>query len=112
MSIVYYISSDRIGNQSPDLGVKLMHSFFLKLLETPEKPTHILFMESGVKLLLDSFSAIDALKILENEMKVELLACQTCLDFYGIKDKITAGKISNMPDIIFAMHQADKVIHL
>lgn len=112
MSIVYYISSDRMGNQDPELGKKLIHSFFLKLLESPSKPTHILFVESGVKLLLPSFSAIDALKILAKEMEVELLACQTCLNYYGIKEQLAVGKISNMPEIIRTMHEAEKVISL
>lgn len=112
MSFVYYISSDRMGNQDPDLGKKLLHNFFIKLLDSPAKPTHILLVESGVKLLLPSFTAIDALKILETEMEIEFLACQTCLDYYGIREQLTVGKISNMPEIIQTMHEADKVIHL
>lgn len=112
MALVYYISSDRIGNQDAELGQKLMHSFFIKLLEASPKPSHILFLESGVRLLLPSFSAVDALKILESEMGVELLACQTCLNHYGIKDRICLGKVSNMPEIIRIMHEADKVIKL
>lgn len=111
MSIVYFISSDRMGNQDQELGQTLMRNFLLKLLEASEKPSHILFVESSVKLLLPTFSAIDALKILEKEMGVELLACKTCLDFYGI-ERIAAGQISNMPDIIRTMHEADKVISL
>jgi sulfur relay (sulfurtransferase) complex TusBCD TusD component (DsrE family) len=46
------------------------------------------------------------------ERGVEVLACQTCLDYYGIIEKIAAGKVSNMADIIEAMQAADKVIHL
>lgn len=112
MALVYYISSDRIGNQDPELGQKLMHSFFLRLLEASPKPTHILFLESGVRLLLPSFSAVDALKILEGEMGVELLACQTCLNYYGIRDQICLGRVSNMPEIIRTMHEATQVIKL
>lgn len=112
MSIVYYITSDRIGCQDPELGKKLMHNFFLKLLESSAKPTHIVFLESGVKLLIPAFSAIDALKILEREMEVELLACQTCLDYYGLKEDLAVGQVSNMTEIIQILHEADKVIHL
>jgi len=43
---------------------------------------------------------------------VEVLACQTCLDYYDMKEKMAAGTVSNMPDIIEAMHTAGKVIHL
>ncbi|RNC29382.1 MAG: hypothetical protein AWM53_00735 [Candidatus Dichloromethanomonas elyunquensis] len=112
MSFAYFISSDKIGNQDPELGQRLMHSFFIKLLEAEEKPSYILFAERGVKLLLPEFSAVDALKILETEYGVQLLACVTCLDYYGIKDQLEVGQISGMPDIIAAMHESDKVIHI
>lgn len=112
MSLAYYISSDTIGHQDPELGKRLMHSFFMKLLEAAEKPSHIFFLERGVHLLLPEFSAVNVLKILEKESSVELLACVTCLEYYGIRDKIEVGKISSMPEIISAMHESDKVIHL
>jgi len=112
MSFSYFISSDTIGHQDPELGKRLMHSFFLKLLVADEKPSHILFLERGVKLLLPEFSAVDALKILAEESGVTLLACVTCLDYYGIKDRIEVGEISTMPEIIEVMHESDKVIHI
>ena len=112
MSFSYFITSDTIGHQDPELGKRLMHSFFMKLLEAAEKPSHILFLEKGVQLLLPEFSAVNALKILEKESGVILLACVTCLDYYGIKDKIEVGQVSSMPDIIEAMHESDKVIHI
>ncbi len=111
-SFVYFVTSDTIGNQDQELGKRLINNFFIKLLEADEKPSHILFVESGVKLLLADFAAVSALKILESEFGVKLLACVTCLDFYGIRDKIETGQISSMPEIISAMHEADKVIHI
>jgi Uncharacterized conserved protein involved in intracellular sulfur reduction len=112
MSFSYFVSSDIIGHQDPELGKRLMHSFFLKLSEAAEKPSHIFFLERGVQLLLPEFTAFEALKILEKEWGVTLLACVTCLDYYAIKDKIKVGKVSTMPEIIAAMHGCDKVIHI
>ncbi len=112
MSFSYFISSDTIGHQDPELGKRLMHSFFLKLLEAAEKPSHILFLEKGVQLLLPEFSAVDALKILAVESSVTLLACVTCLDYYGIRDKIEVGEVSTMSEIIAVMHESNKVIHI
>lgn len=88
-----------------------MSTFFLKLVQANKLPSHILFMERGVKLLLPESLSLDAIKVLEGR-GVEMLACQTCLDFYGIKDRIAAGKVSNMPEIVEVMHEAGKVIHL
>lgn len=112
MSFVYFISSDKIGNQDSELGKRLIHTFFMKLREAAEKPSHILFVEKGVQLLLPEFSAVNALEILENEFGVKLLACVTCLDYYSIRDKIKVGQDSNMAEIISVMHNSDKVIHL
>jgi hypothetical protein len=66
MSFVYFITSDKIGSQEPELGQRLMNSFFAKLLEAAEKASHILFMERAVKLLLSDSLASNALKILES----------------------------------------------
>lgn len=107
---VYYITSDKIGSQDPDLGGRLMYTFFLKLVQAAQLPSKILLMERGVLLLSESL-CLDPIKVLEGR-GVEILACQTCLDYYEIKEKIQAGKVSNMPDIIEAMQTAEKVIHL
>lgn len=107
---VYLITSDKIGSQDPELGARLMSTFFLKLVQAIRLPSHILLMERGVLLLTESL-CLDPIKVLEGR-GVEILACQTCLDYYGIKERMGAGKVSNMPDIIEAMQTAGKVIHL
>lgn len=43
MSFTYFISSDTIGYEDPELGKRLMHNFFMKLLEVAEKLSHIFF---------------------------------------------------------------------
>jgi selenium metabolism protein YedF len=110
-NFLYCLTSDKIGCQDQELGSRLMNTFFLKLVQAVKHPSHIILMERGVNLLLPESPSLDAIKMLE-ERGVTMLACQTCLDYYGIKEKIGAGKISNMPDIIEAMQAAAKVIHL
>ena len=107
--IVYLITSDKIGNQDQELGGRLMNTFFLKLVQAGQQPTHILLMERGVQLLTQDSSSLDPLKVLEAR-GVSILACQTCLEYYGIREKICAGTISNMPDILDVLHEAGKVI--
>lgn len=110
-NFVYFIASDKIGSQDQELGLRLMSTFFLKLIQANSLPSHILLMERGVQMLLPESPCLDPIKVLEGR-GVEILACLTCLDYYGMKEKIGAGKISNMPDIIAAMQAAGKVIHL
>ena len=52
-----------------------------------------------------------ALKALE-EKGTEVLVCGTCLDFYGLKDSLKVGEISNMYDILGRMQEVSKVITL
>ncbi|KLU60739.1 DsrE/DsrF-like family protein [Peptococcaceae bacterium CEB3] len=112
MSFIYLISSDTIGHQEPELGRKLMAAFVRNLAKADQKPSHILFVENGVKLLLPEFSALNALRALEDDFGVKLLACVTCLDYFDIREKIEAGRESNMAEIISVMHASEKVINL
>ena len=41
---------------------------------------------------------------------MEILTCGTCLDFYGLKDKLAVGGVTNMYAIVEKMSKAAKVI--
>ncbi len=43
-------------------------------------------------------------------MGIEILACGTCLDFYGLKERVAVGSVSNMYNFIELQIEADKVI--
>ncbi len=43
---------------------------------------------------------------------VERIVCQTCLDYFGLRDKVAEGIVGGMPDIIEAMQKAEKVVSL
>jgi sulfur relay (sulfurtransferase) complex TusBCD TusD component (DsrE family) len=54
---------------------------------------------------------IEQLKALEAK-GVHLILCSTCLNHYGLPDKVQVGIIGGMTDLIEAQWQADKVITL
>jgi hypothetical protein len=41
---------------------------------------------------------------------VEILSCGTCLQHFGIEDKLRVGKVTNMFEIIDSLNAAAKVI--
>ncbi len=43
---------------------------------------------------------------------VPLIACRTCLDYYGLLDQVVVGEIGNMLRIVEAQATAAKVITL
>ena len=46
------------------------------------------------------------------EKGTEVLVCGTCLDFYGLKEQLKVGEVSNMYDILGRMQEAAKTITL
>ena len=41
---------------------------------------------------------------------MEILTCGTCLNYYGLTDKLTVGGVSNMYTIVEKLAGASKVI--
>ena len=41
---------------------------------------------------------------------VEILTCGTCLNFYGLTDKLQVGEVTNMYVIAEKMTQADLIV--
>ncbi|MCF7919463.1 MAG: sulfurtransferase-like selenium metabolism protein YedF [Candidatus Cloacimonetes bacterium] len=93
-----FISSESIGDGSEELGKKLMKAFTFSLNELQVKPQCLLFMNAGVKLCIEKADTLANLKKLA-EYGTEILVCGTCLDYFGISNKLAVGKISNMYDI-------------
>lgn len=92
---VLLITSNQLGDGSEELGYLLMKNFIFTLLETPQQPDRILFLNSGVLLATEGAETVEALKQLE-ERGVELLACGVCLDYFKKKDQLAVGQVTNM----------------
>jgi hypothetical protein len=41
---------------------------------------------------------------------VQILSCVTCLDYFGLADKLEVGKATNMNDAVDALMTADHVV--
>jgi len=109
---VLFIGSDIIGRgENYDLGNLLMQKFLHEVGGHQLKPGTVVLMNNGVKLVTDASPSSGELKQLENQ-GVEILACGTCLSRLHLTDKVTVGKVSNMPDITDTLLKAGKIISL
>ncbi len=41
---------------------------------------------------------------------VEILTCGTCLNYYGLTEKLAVGGVTNMYSIVEAMTGADRIV--
>ena len=90
-------------------GIELMEKFLHTLEGLPDKPKAICFYTEGVKLTAQGSAVELGLKLLDSE-GVRLVACQTCLDHYGVEDRIAAVEVVGMNDIVAILAEASKVI--
>ena len=103
------LSSDHMGEGAEELGKILMKSFLYALTQQDELPDTILCYNGGAKLTCEGSESLEDLKDLAAR-GVEILTCGTCLNFYGISEKLQVGSVTNMYDIVERMSSADRVI--
>ncbi|MBS6024819.1 MAG: sulfurtransferase-like selenium metabolism protein YedF [Paeniclostridium sordellii] len=106
-----FINSDKMGNGNDELGHVLMKGYIYTLTESKPYPKSILFVNSGIKLTTENEATIENLKILQ-DAGVEILSCGTCLDYYGLKDDLKVGTVTNMYTIVETMNNSSKTISL
>lgn len=106
---VVMIMTDRMGSGDDELGKKLMINYIKTLKEMGPELWQIIFVNSGVKLTIDSSPVLEELKSYRDE-GVTILACGTCLEHFDLLNKKEVGDTTNMLDIVMATQLADKVI--
>ncbi|MCX6012377.1 MAG: sulfurtransferase-like selenium metabolism protein YedF, partial [Chloroflexi bacterium] len=110
--IVLFIGSDLLGRgDNLQLGSLLMQSFLHTISGISAKPETIIFLNNGVKLVVDDSPVLGELKQLHDQ-GIEILACGTCLSRLQLMDRIKIGQVSNMYTIAETILRADKVISL
>jgi intracellular sulfur oxidation DsrE/DsrF family protein len=108
---VIQITNDGMGRGDLALQHKLIVKY-LELIQVNETlPNAITFYTDGVNLVVDGSPALEQLQALENK-GVRLIICSTCLEHYGLSEKVRVGIVGGMTDIIEAQVKAEKVITL
>ncbi|WP_050607075.1 sulfurtransferase-like selenium metabolism protein YedF [Clostridium niameyense] len=109
--LVMVISKNTLGSGDDKLGSALMKSYLYALSESDKIPSDLLFLNGGVKLTVEGSDCLETIQTLKNK-GVNILSCGTCLDFYGIKDKLKVGEITNMYTIVEKMTSGNNTIFL
>ena len=103
------LSANVMGGGDEKLGKALMKAFIFALTKQDQLPETILCYNTGAFLTCAGADTLEDLKSLEAE-GVEIFTCGTCLDFYGIKDTLAVGSVTNMYDIVERMEQAKTIL--
>ena len=107
--VVVLVDGATVGRGDDLLGALLMKSFLHTLKEIEPRPWKLIFINAGVKLAAEGSDSLTVLSELES-LGVEILSCGTCLDFFRLKEKLIAGKVTNMYDIVSSLVAATNVV--
>ncbi len=100
-----------MGNGPVELQLKLIGKYFELLAAQESLPAAICFYTDRVKLVVENSPVLEKLHALEAK-GVQLIICSTCLDYFGLTEKVKAGIIGGMGDILEAQTRAGKVVTL
>ncbi len=107
--MVVVVQGEMMGRGDDALGAKLLGSFLRTLATAPPFPEAIVFYNAAVRLLGPDSPHLEPLRSLDDG-GVDLLACVTCLEHYGLTERLAVGTVSNMRDIVGLLAAASKVI--
>lgn len=86
-----------------------MKGFIFALTQLEKLPKTILFYNGGAAITTEGSVSLEDLRSLEAQ-GVEIMTCGTCLNYYGLTDKLAVGSVSNMYTIVETLARAGKVI--
>lgn len=107
---ILLIKDDRIGEG--ELGKRLLDRFFVTLSELAIFPQEILLLNRGILLCIDSQREVMKELLYLERKGVKILACKTCLEYYGVLEKMNVGEVSSSVVIAQKLMNAKSVLTL
>ena len=106
---VIAVDTATMGRGNDELGKVLMKGFLFAVTQLEKLPKTMLFYNGGATLTTEDSDSLEDLKSLEAQ-GVEIKTCGTCLNYYGLTDKLQVGEVTNMYDIVETLAKAAKVV--
>lgn len=104
-----FVTSDKFGSGDEELGSLLMRNFIYSLARDENPPLSIAFANGGVRLTCEGSESLEDLGLLA-EKGVVIRSCGTCLDFFGLTEKLAVGEVGTMPATVSAMLSDDAAV--
>jgi intracellular sulfur oxidation DsrE/DsrF family protein len=108
---VILITREGMGSADTALQHKLLDTYLKLLIENNSLPAAICFYTDGVKVVVEGSPLLERLSEIEQK-GVRLIICSTCINYFGLSEKVRVGIVGGMPDILEAQSKASKVITL
>ncbi len=100
-----------MGSGPQELQLRLISKYLELLGMQSNLPAAICFYTDAVKLVVEGSPVVEQLIALEAR-GMRLIVCSTCLEHYHLADKVRAGIVGGMGDILEAQIRAEKVLSI
>jgi intracellular sulfur oxidation DsrE/DsrF family protein len=108
---VIVVPSAGLGHAEAALGQRMLGNYFRALAELGMRPQAICFYTAGVKMVAVDSPVLEPLRALVTA-GIPIVACRTCLEHYGLMERVAVGEIGTMAQVIELQAVAGKVITL
>jgi len=108
-SLIVMIGADHMGEGSDELGRTLVKGFIYSLTQLAVPPAAVIFFNGGAHLTSEGSNAVPDLRELAGK-GVEILTCGACVNYFGLKEKLAVGEITDMMTITTRAASAGRVI--
>lgn len=108
-SYIVVISAPTMGTGDDVLGKTLLKTFIYSLTEQDVLPDAVIFYNGGVPLVTEGSESLEDLQNLADH-GVSIYACGTCLNYYGLTDKVAVGEVTNLYRILEMMRTAQRIV--
>lgn len=106
---VILVTRNGMGSADAALQIRLFTTYLKLLIENRTLPGAVCFYTDGVRLVAEGSPVLELLADLQAR-GVHLISCRTCLDAFGLTEKVRAGVVGGMGDIVAAQVKAAKVV--
>lgn len=113
MTTVVVITKTQIGHLPPEhraFGEEMLDKFLHTMEPEDLRPDAICLYTDGVKLACEGSPVRLGLSLLEG-LGVRVLVCQTCLDYFGLREQQQIGTVVTMKDIVSELRHATRVLY-
>lgn len=107
---VLVLDSTTLGRGDDELGAQLMVNFLRTIAFRDDVPETVVCYNSGVKLAEQGSSAVPMLEALAQKGS-EVVLCGTCVNYFGLQDRLAIGRVGDMMGIVEALSKARKVLY-
>jgi hypothetical protein len=105
---LYYVCTDSLGVDR-EIGTRLAQAFWNSFHERLDGTPTFAFANRGIFLALDDSPVLEGLRRLE-ERGCRILVCGTCMDYYGVRERLAVGEPGSIPVLQQLMIDSTKVI--